>query len=74
MVVDDGLTDRTVEVLELLELPGLEVIKPNHGGKARALNEGLGLVRHGIVISKDANTPRSCAGCRSGTTSRRYAL
>jgi biofilm PGA synthesis N-glycosyltransferase PgaC len=56
MVVDDGSTDRTVDVLELLEFPGLEVIKADHGGKAHALNEGLGSVRHGIVVSIDADT------------------
>lgn len=64
MVIDDGSTDRTREVVrqaiadlsfpphvrvELLEMPC-------NGGKARALTTGLDHVRHDLVVTIDADT------------------
>lgn len=56
IVVDDGSTDRTVELLQSLGMRNLKVIKADHGGKAHALNEGLKHVTHEIVICIDADT------------------
>lgn len=56
IVVDDGSTDRTVEILRVLNLPNLEIVKAEHGGKARALNEGLRQVHTEIVVTIDADT------------------
>jgi biofilm PGA synthesis N-glycosyltransferase PgaC len=56
IVVDDGSTDRTVEILRSLKIPNLRIVKAKHGGKARALNEGLKHVSHEIVVTIDADT------------------
>jgi biofilm PGA synthesis N-glycosyltransferase PgaC len=54
--VDDGSTDRTVEILSSLEAPNLKIVQVNHGGKSHALNEGLKHVSHDIVVTIDADT------------------
>lgn len=56
IVVDDGSTDGTAEILTSLKLPNLKIIKANHGGKASALNKGLSHVSHEIVVTIDADT------------------
>ncbi|MGH7844254.1 MAG: glycosyltransferase [Candidatus Binatia bacterium] len=56
IVVDDGSTDKTVEVLRSLNLPNLRVVEAAHGGKANALNEGLKHVSNEILVTIDADT------------------
>jgi biofilm PGA synthesis N-glycosyltransferase PgaC len=56
IVVDDGSTDGTVDILRSLRLPNLEIVIANHGGKARALNKGLRQVHTEIVVTIDADT------------------
>ena len=56
IVVDDGSSDNTVSLLGSFNLPNLKIIRANHGGKARALNEGLQHVSHEIVVCIDAGT------------------
>ncbi|MBU1669952.1 MAG: glycosyltransferase family 2 protein [Actinobacteria bacterium] len=56
VVVDDGSTDDTLRVLGSLDLPGLEVIAAEHGGKAHALNIGLEKVSTSIFLTIDADT------------------
>jgi poly-beta-1,6-N-acetyl-D-glucosamine synthase len=56
IVVDDGSTDGTVAALEALDMPNLKVIKPEHGGKSHALNEGIKHVTNGLVVTIDADT------------------
>ena len=56
VVVDDGSSDNTLGVLHALELPNLKIVQANHGGKARALNEGLKYINHDIVVCIDADT------------------
>ncbi len=56
IVVDDGSTDDTVEVLSSFDLSNLRIIQAVHGGKARALNEGLKQVNNDIVVCIDADT------------------
>src|SRR5919109_2452603 len=56
IVVDDGSTDRTVDVLQSFNLTNLKIVQANHGGKARALNEGLKHVSTEIVVCIDADT------------------
>jgi len=56
VVVDDGSTDRTIQVLMESKLKNLRIIHANHGGKAAALNEGLKCVTHDITVCIDADT------------------
>jgi poly-beta-1,6-N-acetyl-D-glucosamine synthase len=56
IVVDDGSTDKTVDVLKSLNMSNLKIIQAHHGGKARALNEGLKYVSNEIVVCIDADT------------------
>lgn len=56
IVVDDGSNDSTVDLLQSLGMRNLKVIKADHGGKARALNEGLKHVTNDIVVCIDADT------------------
>jgi len=56
IVVDDGSTDDTVEILSSLKLPNLQIVQAKHGGKARALNRGLMRVTTDIVVTIDADT------------------
>jgi glycosyltransferase involved in cell wall biosynthesis len=83
MVVDDGSHDATGAMLEArfgidwprpLALgksalhPALQVLRARHGGKARALNSGLALLRTDLVVTVDADTKLAVdalAGLRS---------
>jgi len=56
IVVDDGSTDNTVATLRSFDLPNLRILQANHGGKAKALNEGLKHVGDDIVVCIDADT------------------
>ena len=56
IVVDDGSSDNTVDLVHSLGLRNLKVVKADHGGKARALNEGLKHVTNDIVVCIDADT------------------
>jgi biofilm PGA synthesis N-glycosyltransferase PgaC len=56
IVVDDGSTDNTVDLLQSLGMRNLKVIQADHGGKAHALNEGLKHVTREIVVCIDADT------------------
>ena len=56
VVVDDGSTDSTREILASLGHPHLKVVEADHGGKANALNEGLKHVSNDIVVCIDADT------------------
>jgi biofilm PGA synthesis N-glycosyltransferase PgaC len=57
IVINDGSVDGTAAELDRLDYPWLEVIHmPRNGGKARALNEGLKRVRHGITVTVDGDS------------------
>lgn len=56
IVVDDGSTDDTVEILGSFNMRNLKIIEARHAGKANALNEGLKHVSHEIVVCIDADT------------------
>jgi cellulose synthase/poly-beta-1,6-N-acetylglucosamine synthase-like glycosyltransferase len=56
IVIDDGSTDRTVEIAEGIGDPRVEVIRKPNGGKAAALNTGLAQARYDIVVMVDADT------------------
>lgn len=56
VVVDDASTDGTAAVVEELGLPGVRVVRVPWGGKSAALNTGVALSRHPIVVMVDGDT------------------
>ncbi|MEU5344042.1 glycosyltransferase [Streptomyces sp. NPDC020766] len=56
IVIDDGSTDRTAELAEGIEDPRVLVVRKPNGGKAEALNTGLGHASHDILVMVDADT------------------
>ncbi|MFH1978318.1 MAG: glycosyltransferase [Candidatus Aenigmatarchaeota archaeon] len=53
IVVDDGSSDRTVEIAEKF---GAKIIKQGHEGKVAALNEGIKNSMYDLVVTMDADT------------------
>ncbi|MDE2401361.1 MAG: glycosyltransferase family 2 protein [Burkholderiales bacterium] len=57
IVINDGSTDATAEVLAGLDYPWLEVINLEHNaGKANALNLGLSHAKHALTITVDGDS------------------
>jgi cellulose synthase/poly-beta-1,6-N-acetylglucosamine synthase-like glycosyltransferase/peptidoglycan/xylan/chitin deacetylase (PgdA/CDA1 family) len=56
IVVDDGSTDGTADLVESLRLPGVRVIRQRNAGKPAALNAGLAAARCELVVMVDGDT------------------
>lgn len=56
IVIDDGSTDGTADMVESLGLERVRVIRQQNGGKAIALNTGLAACTSEIVVMVDADT------------------
>jgi cellulose synthase/poly-beta-1,6-N-acetylglucosamine synthase-like glycosyltransferase len=56
IVIDDGSSDRTGDVVEELALDGVRVIRQHNAGKSVALNVGLIAAAHDIVVTVDGDT------------------
>jgi len=56
IVVDDGSTDGTADIVEALGLPNVDIIRKPNGGKASALNAGLAAARHELIVMVDGDT------------------
>ncbi|GIG61360.1 hypothetical protein Lfu02_57320 [Longispora fulva] len=56
IVVDDGSTDDTADIVERLGLPGVRVIRQANAGKASALQAGIDAARHDLVVLVDGDT------------------
>ncbi len=56
IVVDDGSSDGTADVVKGLGLPNVRIIRRSNGGKAAALNTGLAHASHALVVMLDGDT------------------
>ena len=56
VVIDDGSTDGTGDIVEALGLPGVRVVRQANGGKAAALRTGTRLASHDILVMLDGDT------------------
>jgi cellulose synthase/poly-beta-1,6-N-acetylglucosamine synthase-like glycosyltransferase/peptidoglycan/xylan/chitin deacetylase (PgdA/CDA1 family) len=56
IVVDDGSSDDTAQVVESLDLPEMVLVSTPNRGKAAALNTGISLARYDYVVMVDGDT------------------
>ncbi|WP_030908718.1 bifunctional polysaccharide deacetylase/glycosyltransferase family 2 protein [Streptomyces sp. NRRL F-5126] len=56
IVIDDGSTDGTADIVEGLRLPNVRVIRQHNAGKPAALNNGIRHAGYGIVVMMDGDT------------------
>ncbi|MEV7088754.1 bifunctional polysaccharide deacetylase/glycosyltransferase family 2 protein [Streptomyces sp. NPDC093085] len=56
IVIDDGSTDGTADIVEAMWLPNVHVVRQPNGGKPAALNNGIAHASHDIVVMMDGDT------------------
>ncbi|GAA1761601.1 bifunctional polysaccharide deacetylase/glycosyltransferase family 2 protein [Luedemannella helvata] len=56
IVVDDGSTDGTGDIVTGLNLPNVRLVRVPNGGKPFALNVGVAWARHELIIMVDGDT------------------
>jgi len=56
IVVDDGSSDGTADLVESLRIPGVRVIRQANAGKPVALNTGLRAARFDLIVMVDGDT------------------
>jgi cellulose synthase/poly-beta-1,6-N-acetylglucosamine synthase-like glycosyltransferase len=56
LVVDDGSTDRTAQLVEALDLDNVRLVRQDNAGKAGALNTGIEMSDAEIVVMVDGDT------------------
>jgi cellulose synthase/poly-beta-1,6-N-acetylglucosamine synthase-like glycosyltransferase/peptidoglycan/xylan/chitin deacetylase (PgdA/CDA1 family) len=56
IVIDDGSTDRTSEIVDSLGLGNVRLLRQTNAGKAAALNRGLAAASHDIIVTVDGDT------------------
>jgi cellulose synthase/poly-beta-1,6-N-acetylglucosamine synthase-like glycosyltransferase/peptidoglycan/xylan/chitin deacetylase (PgdA/CDA1 family) len=56
VVVDDGSTDRTAEIVAGIELDNVRLVRQDNAGKAAALNTGAEVTNSEVVVMVDGDT------------------
>jgi cellulose synthase/poly-beta-1,6-N-acetylglucosamine synthase-like glycosyltransferase/peptidoglycan/xylan/chitin deacetylase (PgdA/CDA1 family) len=56
IVVDDGSTDGTADIVESLGYAAVRVVRKRNGGKASALNAGITAARSEMIVMMDGDT------------------
>jgi cellulose synthase/poly-beta-1,6-N-acetylglucosamine synthase-like glycosyltransferase len=56
IVVDDGSTDGTGDIVEAMGLPNVRVVRIANGGKPNALNTGVALAKNELIVMVDGDT------------------
>ncbi|MFJ3700989.1 MULTISPECIES: glycosyltransferase [Streptomyces] len=56
VVIDDGSTDGTADLVEAMWIPNVRVVRQRNAGKPAALNNGIANARHDIVVMMDGDT------------------
>ena len=56
IVVDDGSTDGTADLVESLRLPNVRVIRQANAGKPAALNTGIAAASYDLLVMVDGDT------------------
>jgi cellulose synthase/poly-beta-1,6-N-acetylglucosamine synthase-like glycosyltransferase/peptidoglycan/xylan/chitin deacetylase (PgdA/CDA1 family) len=56
IVIDDGSSDRSAEIVQGLALPNVRILRQANLGKAQALNRGIAASSREILVTVDADT------------------
>ncbi|MFD7614636.1 bifunctional polysaccharide deacetylase/glycosyltransferase family 2 protein [Streptomyces sp. NPDC059828] len=56
IVIDDGSSDDTADLVDEMWLPNVRVIRQANAGKPEALNNGIRNARHDIIVMMDGDT------------------
>ncbi|MFE3324535.1 bifunctional polysaccharide deacetylase/glycosyltransferase family 2 protein [Streptomyces sp. NPDC059176] len=56
IVIDDGSSDGTADIVDDMWLPNVRVVRQVNSGKPEALNNGIRNARHDIIVMMDGDT------------------